>query len=364
MTYIDRKDFSRRSSLSSGAFRIRARSVDQLAAIFLALIYFNAAYFRASSLLYLCYFGFVAAALIKMAGSRRHIFEWLGVAVVTLANRNLIFGYLAYFGFGSKNGTSSTFDRDLDIRLFVILCFIATIVNFSIGNVAFFPSFGFVGRLELGFFHPNMMPTVIILSYYLCKTYVQSKLVKTFSFLAASGLILLSGSAGAILPILTLAISTYLFPWRRLVYPAFICLVVSVSLWILTSHTWEMTLLSSGRNVVFQDVVNHMDLSNLFVPVSNEALTHSAGIRNFFDTQNSVNRYTEAVPYDGIVIAAMANAPIFVILFFVITGIFRTPETQRDFDRLMLFWAFGFTLNPISIWSPFYFLALRRSLRN
>ncbi len=99
-----------------------------------------------------------------------------------------------------------------------------------------------------------------------------------------------------------------------------------------------------------------MGWKSLLFTVPQSELVNLAILRDFYG-----NDLLTAMPFDSIVSAATAFGLLPSLLLAALAGLFSTPDNRKDFDRRMAFWIFGFSSNPLTIWTPIFLFALKRS---
>lgn len=339
-----------------GALIINRDTLAFIACIGLGVVYANSMFFRISEVNSAAYLIILAGAgAYFLSDTRRSPWGYMVLPVMLLFNENLAFGYLILL-FLQKDGYSPrALDRDKDILVLLILGSLILVYRIATEGVAFHGALGFVGRLEIGFAHPNLAPIfTMMLAYYARYYWSRAAAVLAYGLFAAS--VILTGSLGKIPLLLFFLCSGWLFRHRRTVYPLTILGVVLVSLLILLSIDPAATKISSGRNLIYQQVLEVMGWKSLLFTVPQSELVNLIVLRDFYG-----NDLLTAMPFDSIISAATAFGVLPTLLLGMMAGLFGTPASRKDFDRRMMFWIFGFTSNPLSFWNPLFLFALKRS---
>jgi len=339
-----------------GVLVISRDSLALVACLGLGLLYANAMFFRLSSINAVCYLTILAGAgAYFLSDSRRSPWGYLLLPVMLVFNENLAFGYLILL-FLQKDGLSPRPLRE-DKDLLVLLVLGALIIAYRLATkgVVFYGGLGFIGRMEVGFIHPNLAPLFCLMLAYYARHYWSrtAAILATLLFAAA---VVVTGSLGKIPLLLAFVCSGWLFRYRRIVYHLTVWGVILVSIPLLLSVNPEVTRIVSGRNLIFQQLIDVMGWKSLVLTVSQSEMVNAPILRQFFR-----NDYWQAMPFDSVVSNAVAIGVLPSLLLAALAGLFSTPDNRKDFDRRMAFWIFGFSSNPLTIWTPIFLFALKRS---
>ena len=353
---MDLKNAQALTPAPGGVLIINRDTLALIACIGLGVVYANSMFFRISgvnSAGYLIILG--GAGAYFLSDTRRSLWGYMVLPIMLLFNENLAFGYLILL-FLQKDGVSPrALDRDKDILVLLLLGSLILAYKIATEGVAFHDALGFVGRLEIGFAHPNLAPIfTMMLAYYARYYWSRWAAVLAYALFAAS--VALTGSLGKIPLVLFFLCSGWLFHHRRIAYPLTFLSVILVSLLILLSSDPAATKISSGRNLIYQQVLEVMGWKSLLFTVPQSELVNLAILRDFYG-----NDLLTAMPFDSIVSAATAFGLLPSLLLGLMAGLFGAPVSRKDFDRRMMFWIFGFTSNPLSFWNPLLLFALKRS---
>lgn len=325
-----------------------------LSCVALSAVYMNAATIRSPLINYTSYFIVAACALFfYLINSKRRIYDVVIIFFLAFARLDLLFSAIVRFAFVAKEGVSRHLRNDLDIKIFCLFGFILIGSAAATGDYHYWPSLGFYGRLEIGFRHPNAQPAWALLVCYIAKHYYSTTAYKASIALFAV-VILMSGSLGKILLLLTMLASPMIYKYRKLAFYTIITLVVITSYILLLSADAGVTLLVSGRNIIFQNLLEIQSLSNLYLPTDLSSLVHLSGIVSFFGDDFQIT-----IPVDNLISATHAFGLIPVVFLMIASGAFNIHEDEKDFDRVLIFWVYGFAANPLTIWTPFFMLLMR-----
>jgi hypothetical protein len=337
-------------------FVVTRHTLTALLSFVLALIYINAMFFKIAGLFQVCYLAIVLlCGMLLMANNKRSILLYFAAAVMLFANENLMLAMIIFLAVYSRGRADTALDNDRDIHWVLILSILAIGFNILTQGIKFDPNLGFVGRLEIGFVHPNLFATWAILVTYYCLHYTR-RLFHIPALLFLTLVVLLTGSLGK-LPILGfLFFHKFLFRYRQIVFYSTVLLIIVGSVLYLTAYTYTVTIVSSGRNLIFLNLLDVMGWKVLYATANQSVLIHAHELVAFFGDDYTVN-----MPFDSVVSAATALGILPTLVLGLMTGAFKCPENRRDFDRKMLFWLFGFASNPISIWTPYLIFLIKAS---
>ncbi|GAB5403853.1 MAG: hypothetical protein Aurels2KO_20840 [Aureliella sp.] len=325
-----------------------------LAAILLSFVYMNASFFR---------FPMVTAIAVTLAlglgvflflfEPTRRPSEYLFLMLFFLADPNLGVGYAFYFLFHRAAHSYGYLDDDWDLRPYALLGFLMIAWTISHNGIVVSRDGGFGGRYSIGFYHPNLAALWGLILAYLCKHYLPKPFFLV-GLVVAGASIFISGGSGKIPMLLFLAFSPAAFLFKRTVFYSTIALVLGLSVFFMTATDFSTTQAISGRNVIFDALLRHMDVANLFVGVSKDSLLSDPSVQSYYD-----DIWEDALPFDNILSAAAFISPLMSLCFICFTGVWRCPKESKDFDRVMLFWICGLAANPLSVWNPFFLLAIK-----
>lgn len=337
-----------------GSFVVKRSTFVALACILLSTVYVNAMFFKASGINDIFYVGIAAICVILfLQNTLRSTWIYMLAPFLIFADRDIIFGFLIFFALQKGGKPTDAFNRDKDVRYLLMAGAILLIFFFIRDGVTYHPSLGFVGRLEFGFVHPNLAPVWATLLAYYAKHY-WSRRVYLLCLIVLAFVVLTAGSLGKVPILFFFLFNGLLFRLRRMVYYGLVLVIIVGSLLLLVSTTPEITFIVSGRNLIFQALIDVMGWKSAFLPVPQSELVNLVQLRSFFE-----GNFETEMPFDGIVPMTFAMGIVPSILFYYIIGLLRCPENKKDFDRRMIFWIFGFSANPITIWSPLFMFAFK-----
>jgi hypothetical protein len=330
-----------------------------IACFFISLIYLNAMFFRLDGVNMLLYAGIVVAiGFYYLSSSARSFYLLFPVPLFALGLLDILLAYIIFFTLKHKDQVSRPLERDHDIAILIILG--SMVIGFTLltEGVNFDPRYGFFGRIDIGFFHPNWAPVWGILLAYYCK-YYRSPIQYRFSLFIVAVIVIFSGSLGKIPLLLFLIFSGFLLKFKKVVYYGTILVVVGVSIFLLTDLSYQNSILTSGRNVIFNQLLQTFSAERLFLPVNRADLSNSHAIGAWYGGFNV--KFEGTVPLDNFMAAAVGAGPLSVFLFLIFCGGFKCPTNRKDFDRKMLFWLIGLASNPLSMWMPFMLFIVKTS---
>lgn len=325
----------------------------------IGLVYVNSMFFRVEGLNSFAYISAIAfCAVYYFSDSARNPLSLLIFPVFLLGLIDLLLAYFVFITL-QKNGTSSRpLDRDYDVLTLLVVGGAALAFRLLTNGLHYSAGYGFFGRLDLGFYHPNLAPIWALMLAYYCKHYL-GKYTYAFSLLVLGFFVVMSGSLGKVPLIFILFFSGLLFKFRKLSYYSLIAVVLVATFFLMTNMSYEISILTSGRNVIFDQLLQTFTPERLVRPVDREELSTFTAINAWYSQFNA--GFVGTLPFDSLLSASVAAGPLVVFIFFLACGVFKCPDNQKDFDRKMLFWAFGFASNPISIWGPLMLFAIKNS---
>lgn len=327
-----------------------------IACMAVGMVYVNAMFFRVPQINIICYItiaGMVAAFFIT--DTRRPIWQYLALPIFFMANENLALAYLIFFAFQRNRASDGPLDRDQDLAFMLLVGGAVLIFHIVTQGVEFYANLGFIGRLEIGFYHPNWAPIWGLMLTYYCKHYF-SRRIYLLSYIPSLFLLVTAGSLGKVPLMMFMMVSGILYLWRRWIYLPLVGFILICSAILLSNQSLEVTFLVSGRNIIFNELIENFSLSRMILSVNESEILHAAAITSFFGDE-----FQTTLPYDNVVSAAVAMGPALAALLLIAAGGLRVPTTEKDFDRRMIFWLFGFGSNSLSIWTPIFLLAIKRS---
>ena len=339
-----------------GGIFISRENVAALCCIALSCIYLNAMFFRISGVNIISYAAIIATSGVLFLSRPALPFALILVApIIFFANENILMGFIIVVAMRGKFGQLETFRNDRDIYWFLLFSVAIVVFTLATRGIKYDSNLGFVGRIDVGFVHPNLTPVWGMLFAYYARHYLSSPW-RNISLAIFAVTVIFSGSLGKVPLLIYFLLGNWPFKFRRTTFYTAIILIVSTSIFLLNSTDAIYTAIVSGRNIIYQGLLDVMGWYSLIFSASQDELVQLATLRSFFGDD-----FETAMPFDNIVSATTAMGIIPTVLFGLAAGRFKAPRDRKTFDRLMIFWIFGFASNPLSIWTPIFMFALKRS---
>ncbi|MEC8630702.1 MAG: hypothetical protein VXY73_11465 [Pseudomonadota bacterium] len=328
----------------------------------IGLVYVNAMFFRLSGVTLALYGTIIFfSAVYYFSDSSRRWILLLPAPLFLVGLQDLLVAYFVFLTLQKDGRPSSALERDRDILVLLVLGAVVIAISVLTNGLQYTSSYGFLGRVDVGFIHPNWAPVWGLMLMYYSRHYLNDRM-KLFSLFILLLLVVLSGAISAVPPTVLLLFSGVLFRFRRLSYYGLIATVLGVSFVLMTDTSYVTSLLTSGRNVIFDQLISTFTPGRLVLPVDRAELATHTAIVAWYDRFNA--GFSGTLPFDNILSAAVASGPLTVTVFFLLTGAFRCPTNKKNFDRMIMFWAIGIGSNPLSMWMPLMLFAVKAAGRS